>query len=227
MSLNEGPSTSGAATEELLILFGRVPRVGSDLISDIVARHGPQAAYRLQRLLLDTCVENANDLVVRKWFRYPSGSPAPTLPADWSARPHEPGTIGELVTLALTEGFERGFQRIVLFYADCPSLVPDILESAFEALEEGSDVVLGPTPKASLYLIGGTRKVGDLFATLPWRKGDVFATACSEVKKRKLRSTILPRMDSVETLEDWQKVASEGWLPPPPPVAGGTGRPEG
>lgn len=215
-----------ASAEELLIVFGRVPSLGSGL-KEISSTHGPQAAYRLQRMLFDVCVEHASALSVRKWFRYPASTPAPTLSSDWSVRPHEPGTVGELITLAMTEGFERGFERIVVFYADCPSLVPEFLESAFEGLEEGADLVLGPTPRGGLYLAGACRRAGDFFSSLPWGTHRVLEVAQRHAGERGLKVTVLPRKHAVETLEDWRIVAAEGWLPPPPAVQGGSGRPEG
>ena len=165
---------------------------------------------------------------VRKWFRYPAGTPAPSLGPDWSSATHEPGAVGEIVSAALREGFNRGFQRIVVFYADCPSLVPDILESVFEALEEEAEVVLGPTHRGGIYLVGARRKAADLFASFPsWTTSELFALAKQRVEAAHLSLFVLPRMQPVETLEDWKNVSAEGWVPGPPTVTGGTGRPEG
>ncbi|MDE1820778.1 MAG: DUF2064 domain-containing protein [Euryarchaeota archaeon] len=226
MAATRTPSTGRESGEELLIVFGHVPSLGVGL-KEITRAHGPQAAYSLQRHLLDTCLQHASEVAVRKWFRYPVGTPAPPLANDWSSRPHEPGPIGELITVAMAEGFERGFQRIVLFYADCPSLVPEFLESAFEALENGDDLVLGPTRRGGLYLVGADRKVGDLFGSLPWGTHQVFAVAQRHAQEGHLRVFVLPPKVAVEYLEDWREAASEGWIPPPPVVSGGSGRPEG
>ncbi len=226
MSPVGAPAAGNVSAEELIIVFGSVPSLGSGL-KEIAATHGAQAAYRLQRLLLDLCVEHASALPVRKWFRYPAGTPAPTLSSDWSVRSHEPGTVGEQITLAMSEGFERGFERIVQFYADCPSLVPEYLESAFECLEDVADLVMGPTPRGTLYLAGARRTAGQFFGTLPWGTFRVFEVAQRHATVQGLKVALLPRKPVVQDLEDWKAVAAEGWIPPPPAIQGGKGRPEG
>ncbi len=227
MASGAGGARTVPSSDDLLVLFGRVPSLGTGF-KEITDTHGPQAAYRLQRILLDICLKNAGALHVRKWFRYPAGTPAPSLGPDWSSGTHEPGTVGEIVSAVLREGFNRGFQRIVVFYADCPSLVPDILESAFEALEEEAEVVLGPTYRGGIYLVGARRKAADLFALFPgWSTSQLFDLAKQRVEASQLTLFVLPRMQSVETLDDWKNVSAEGWIPGPPTVTGGTGRPEG
>lgn len=226
MKDGEGEHAPHGAPEPLLVVYGRVPRLGEGL-PEISRLYGPQAAFKLQRSLLDLGLENASKVHAKKWFRYPAGTPAPSLSKDWDARPHDAGTEGVLITKALAEGFARGFGRIVLFYADCPSLVPEFLESAFELLEEGSDLVLGPTFRGGLYLVGASRPVGDFFQGLPWRTDRLYAAALQLALDRSLSADTLPRKDAVETMEDWVRASSEGWIPPPPAVEGGTGRPEG
>jgi uncharacterized protein len=208
------------------MVFGKVPRLGEGL-TEISKAYGPQAAFKLQRTLLDLSLEQASKMKVRKWFRYPIGSSAPSLGADWDLRPHEPGNEGELVTRGMNDAFSRGFGSVVTFYADCPSLVPEFLESAFELLEGDTDLVLGPTFRGGLYLIGASRPVGDLFAKLPWRTDRLYQAALHAATEKGWSVESLPRKDSVETMEDWVRAAGEGWIPPPPTIEGGSGRPEG
>lgn len=219
------PSTS-PAKEELLIVFGKVPRLGEGM-TEISRVQGPQAAFKLQRTMLDLCLEQAARVGAQKWFRYPIGSDAPPLGKEWDLRPHEPGGEGDLLTKVLAEAFGRGFGSVVSFYADCPSLQTEFLESAFEFLETGSDLVLGPTYRGGLYLVGASRPVGDYFATLPWRTEQLYSRALAVANERGWSVDTLPRKDSVETLDDWIRASAEGWIPPPPAVEGGRGRPEG
>ena len=219
-------ATPATHAEDLLIVFGEVPSLGVGL-PEVAREHGLQAAFRLRRLLLDTCLEHAGPLDVKKWFRYPEGTTHPMLPGEWEVRAHATGGIGELIDTALEEAFQRGYKHIVLFYADCPSLVVEFLESAFELLHDGADIVLGPTPKGGLYLIGAAPRAKGMFSLFPWRTPQLFEEAQREAGEHQLLVALLPRKDAVETLEDWRKVAQEGWIPPPPTISGGSGRPEG
>lgn len=215
-----------ALQDDLLLVFGRVPTLGVGM-REVISRYGAQAAFKLQRSLLDISIEHADPLQVHKAFRYPVGSPVPTLPAGWEVGPHESGSEGELITRALAQAFLRGFARVVLFYADCPSLVAEFLEIPFEALEGGAQVVLGPTPRGGLYLVGAQRPAQEFFQGLPWGTPGLFETAQARAKEQGLKLAVLPHKSAVETPEDWVSVSTEGWIPPPPPIAGGAGRPEG
>ena len=62
--------------------------------------------------------------------------------------------LGERLDHALTSYLQSGYRGAVIMDSDSPSLPVECLASAFEMLENDSDVVIGPCEDGGYYLIG-------------------------------------------------------------------------
>jgi uncharacterized protein len=81
-----------------------------------------------------------------------------------------------------------------------PDLHPRLLQSAFEMLER-RDVVIGPTERGGVYLLG-MREPRDIFKDIPWGSGGELDALVRNVRKAHLDFGWFPTRQKVETLED-------------------------
>ncbi|MFD2784548.1 TIGR04282 family arsenosugar biosynthesis glycosyltransferase [Hymenobacter rubripertinctus] len=79
-------------------------------------------------------------------------------------------TFGQRLAAALSYGFGRGYERLVVIGNDCPALTPALVRQAVRALET-TDAVLGPALDGGVYLLGINRSFfeSEAWAALPWQ----------------------------------------------------------
>ena len=76
----------------------------------------------------------------------------------FNARHQQGNTFGARLYAAIAEVFSRGFQNVIVIGNDCPALLPVHIQKAANCLST-QDVVLGPTDKGGIYLLGLTNRI--------------------------------------------------------------------
>ena len=94
-------------------------------------------------------------------------------------------------------------EYVVLVGADCPSLTIEDIESGFNALKQGADVVLGPAEDGGYYLIGMSAHYGQLFEDIPWSTREVFPTTVARLQALGLNLHTLPTRRDIDTVDDY------------------------
>lgn len=86
------------------------------------------------------------------------------------------GTFGERLTEAMSEVYDKGFERVLVVGNDCPSILPSHLRAAAQMLEQGQNV-LGPDRRGGVWLIGLQRDdfSGSQLAGLSWETPELYA----------------------------------------------------
>ena len=96
----------------------------------------------------------------------------------------------------------------VLIGTDCPAMTSDYLRQACEALDAGTDVVLGPAEDGGYVLIGTRRSDERIFSDIPWstsRVLDVTRNRLSSIALRCLELETLWDFDNPEDYDRWHK----------------------
>ena len=119
-----------------------------------------------------------------------------------------PGDLGLRMSQAIQATLAEA-DCVVLIGADCPALGTSDLESAFNALNTGSDVVIGPAEDGGYYLIGMRRHQPSLFADMPWSTPAVLSVTEDRILRQKLRLHTLPLRKDLDTPEDY--AVYRGW----------------
>jgi len=114
----------------------------------------------------------------------------------------DPGDIGQRMSHAIMSALQYA-EDAVLIGADCPALTANDLEAAFEVLQQGTDVVLGPAEDGGYYLIGMREHHACLFENIPWSTHNVLAATEKQLRERDLSWHLLPRYRDVDTAEDY------------------------
>lgn len=118
------------------------------------------------------------------------------------------GDLGERLFRGLSRAAER-CETVAAVGSDHPELRRETAEQAFERLEAGADVVIGPTADGGYYLIGVRREALDreLFDGVPWSTGDVFTTSLERCRRLGLAVDLLPQGHDVDVADDLRRLA--------------------
>jgi rSAM/selenodomain-associated transferase 1 len=114
--------------------------------------------------------------------------------------------LGERLYRALSEGARDGF-FVMALGSDHPTLPLALIHEAFERLETGAEVVLGPAEDGGYYLIALRPDAVDpgLFRDIPWSTDRVFSETLERC--RTLAVELLPPASDVDTPEDLRRLA--------------------
>jgi rSAM/selenodomain-associated transferase 2/rSAM/selenodomain-associated transferase 1 len=110
------------------------------------------------------------------------------------------GNLGIRMNNSFSNAFRNGFKRVVLIGTDIPHLTEEVLENAFNALDD-KDVVLGPSTDGGYWLIGLKRPV-DLFRDVEWGKDTVLKQTLDLVKEHGLNASLLEPLSDIDDCQD-------------------------
>jgi rSAM/selenodomain-associated transferase 1/rSAM/selenodomain-associated transferase 2 len=196
-----------------LIVFGRYPQVGKTK-TRLIPALGPAGAAALQKRMTEKtvaaarrvtervggrlvfCHDGGNQQQARRWLggRHIDYMPQPT------------GDLGRRMHMAMKSAFDGGAHRVVLVGTDIPGLTPEILEQAFDALNE-KDLVLGPSIDGGYWLVGMTRPE-NVFDGIAWSKPDVLPNTLVLARQIGLTPYLLEPLNDLDTPDD---LAVEKW----------------
>jgi len=116
-------------------------------------------------------------------------------------RPQGGGSVGERLAHAFARHFADGAQRALVIGTDTPGIDRRLVTDAFTALG-GADLVLGPTTKGGVYLIGLRGPQPALFRGAPWASASALAQLKARGDAARLALRVLRPLQEVETLQD-------------------------
>ena len=190
-----------------LLLLTKAPEPGK-VKTRLAAFLGADAAADLYEKLVHDCLEmsmSADLCPVEIWC-----SPSTEHDIFQHCREHYhtdlqqqgPGDIGQRMSHAIKSAVQHA-KHVVLIGADCPALSAADLEMAFKALQQGTDVVLGPAEDGGYYLIGMSNHHPRLFENIPWSTHSVLAATEVHLREQGLGWHSLPVHRDVDTAEDY------------------------
>lgn len=117
--------------------------------------------------------------------------------------------LGDRMRNAFQKGFQgQNFERIVLIGSDCAELTHEIIDQAFESLDN-VDVVIGPALDGGYYLIGMRKYIPALFDEIDWSTSKVFDQTLTRIQDEQASYNILKQLRDVDDIEDWEKVRTK------------------
>ena len=112
------------------------------------------------------------------------------------------GDLGKRMSQAIHTSLAQA-DYVVLIGADCPTLSAEDLVTAFDALEAGTDVVIGPAEDGGYYLIGMREHHAAIFTDIPWSTADVLSRTENRLQGHNLRVHKLPVRKDLDTPGDY------------------------
>ena len=191
-----------------LLLFtkpARAGRVKTRLIGDLTAG---EAAELHAAFLADLLARLAGgDFDLRLAWALEAGDEVPEGPVPGVRQQGE--DLGERLFSALSEAGEEA-AAVAALGSDHPTLPVETVHRAFEAVERGADVVLGPAEDGGYYLIalraGAVSR--RLFEGVEWSTDKVLATTLDRCRELGLALEMLPLAADVDTPEDLARLAA-------------------
>ena len=122
--------------------------------------------------------------------------------------PQSEGDLGARMHAAFTCLFEQGARHVVVIGADLPTLPPPHLAAAFNALEAGTDLVIGPAEDGGYYLIGMSRPTPAVFEGIAWGRASVLQATRATAASAGLRAHEIAMWYDVDTAADLARVAA-------------------
>jgi hypothetical protein len=129
---------------------------------------------------------------------------------DFSCLPQTGADLGERMHNALATCFAEGFQSGVIIGSDSPDLPKQIIEKAFESLQNHG-AVIGPTYDGGYYLIGFSRDSVSkrFFENMTWSTNSVYWETIKRFDKEGVSSHVLPRWRDIDTVDDVRVLLKE------------------
>lgn len=116
-------------------------------------------------------------------------------------QPQVSGDLGVRMSDALCGALTKS-DSVVLLGGDCPFIERDHLIQAFQALEAGRDVVLGPATDGGYVLLAARQFVGELFMGVDWGTSQVLAQSCAKLDERAIDYSCLSVLADIDRPED-------------------------
>jgi uncharacterized protein len=189
-------------SEKLLMLFVRNPELGK-VKTRLAASVGPEEALEIYMHLLQHTKKVTQDIDVEKLVYYSNEIIQHDLwPNNKYNKQVQPvGDLGERMSAAFEDAFNKGFNAVVIIGSDCHQLTKEIVERAFEALEN-HEVVIGPALDGGYYLLGMNKFHPEFFRNKRWSTEHVFPDTVLDIQKMHLSYKVLPELSDIDYLED-------------------------
>jgi rSAM/selenodomain-associated transferase 1 len=191
-----------------LLLFtkpAREGRVKTRLIGDLTPTQATALHAAFLDDLLDRLREGSFELRLA-WALHPD-EPVPAGPLPGIRQ--EGSDLGERLYRAL-RGAAREAGVVMALGSDHPTLPLEMVHRAFETVERGADVVLGPAEDGGYYLIAlrSGAVAPRLFEGIAWSTDQVLAATLARCRELGLAVELLPEASDVDTPEDLRRLAA-------------------
>jgi len=107
--------------------------------------------------------------------------------------------LGIRMKNAFKNGFEAGYEKVMIIGSDLYDLTSSTVEKAFQELNT-SDVVIGPAEDGGYYLLGMKSLEKNIFKNKEWGTSSVRKDTLNDLKDKKIR--ILEMLNDVDVFED-------------------------
>lgn len=199
-----------------ILLFLKAPRCGD--VKTRLARHtDPERAVQIYRALAERqCTQLPENSRIE--IHYTPHDAALEM-HQWLGHRYEfypqcEGALGLRLERSVAAAFARGAKSAVCIGGDCPMLDRAHFEQTAVALENGYDVVFGPSEDGGYYLIGLNAPQPRLFQGIPWSAHNTLSRSLSKATELGLRIKQLETLYDIDEITELQRAIDAGRLPP-------------
>ena len=109
--------------------------------------------------------------------------------------------LGDRMLNAFKHAFDKGVEKAVIIGTDCWELSEEVIEEAFEKLDD-NDVVIGPATDGGYYLIGMNKLYPGLFHDKKYSHDNVLKDVLTEIGQMDAEFHLLPELSDIDTFQD-------------------------
>ncbi len=186
----------------LLLIFTRNPELGK-CKTRLAATIGNESALKVYEFLLQHTAAVTRGVSATKRVYYSEEIWEDDLWSDPVFEKHlqEGIDLGARMHQAFKNGFEEGFEKIIIIGSDLYEIDTEALENAFQALDD-HDFVIGPAEDGGYYLLGMKTLEPQLFNNKVWGTGTVLKDTLSD-----LQGSNLYRLQSRNDVDIYEDIA--------------------
>lgn len=185
---------------DLLLIFTRNPELGK-CKTRLAATIGDTEALKIYQFLLNHTVNITKNLELEKYVYYSEAiweDDIWSVPA-FKKKLQQGKDLGARMSKAFDDGFDSGFQKIMVIGSDMFDLSESDIESAFTSLET-SDYVIGPAEDGGYYLLGMKKKTPRLFENKEWGQETVLSATLKDLENE--RHKLLEIKNDIDLYDD-------------------------
>ncbi|MBL4586806.1 MAG: TIGR04282 family arsenosugar biosynthesis glycosyltransferase [Flavobacteriales bacterium] len=120
---------------------------------------------------------------------------------DFKKHLQQGGDLGDRMENAFDRLFSNKGEKVLVIGSDCPELTSEIIERAFQLLDQ-KDVVIGPAKDGGYYLLGMKKPSPFLFDDKEWSTDSVFEDTVVDLMENRLSYGLLPTLSDVDNIYD-------------------------
>ncbi len=197
-----------------LIVFIKNPEIGK-VKTRLAKTVGNEKALAVYKALMEHTRKIAEALPVNRRLFY---SQFINESDNWSRKKFQKdlqieADLGTKMATAFHTVFKKN-DKVVIIGSDCASLTPEIVQTAFDRLDD-FPFVIGPAMDGGYYLLGMTEFTPSVFSDIEWSTETVCSTTIERINSLGKTYFLLPELSDIDYEEDWIKY---GWDLPNYPI---------
>lgn len=186
--------------KNLLLIFTRNPELGKAK-TRLAKTVGNETALEIYKLLLQKTCKVAIKVNADKAVYYSVKIRENDI---WDKKHFQKyqqkgNDLGIRMQHAFEEGFNLGYQKIIIIGSDLYDLTPEIIDDAFHQLDK-NDVVIGPAKDGGYYLLGMKKLHLQVFKNKSWGTSSVRKDTLQDLTEKKV--FLLEELNDVDVYED-------------------------
>lgn len=109
--------------------------------------------------------------------------------------------LGQKMQAAFMEGFDEGFEQIVLIGSDLPDISTALVQKSFHLLDTHNSV-FGTAEDGGYYLVGLAKMNQSIFENKPWSQSELLAATLQQLSAQQEQFALLEPLNDIDTYED-------------------------
>jgi rSAM/selenodomain-associated transferase 1 len=195
-----------------ILQFAKEPRAGH-VKTRLISALGDTGALQLHKMLLRHTWDTLNAFQLAPMQLW-SDSSEPVAFFNTLCPPVQEPSVQQGVDLGqrMSHAIEQAllqYEMVIVVGSDCPLLDVGYLAEAFESLQQGNDVVLGPASDGGYVLIGMRQFYPELFENVSWGSDQVLSQTRERLRSITCQWHELPERWDVDRPEDLEKLSAQ------------------
>ncbi|ALM08059.1 glycosyltransferase [Sediminicola sp. YIK13] len=197
-------SSNSLNQKNLLLIFTRNPELGK-CKTRLAAKVGDHTALKIYTFLLEHTHNVTKEVKATREVHYSEEIWENDIWENtlYHKKIQQGKDLGERMLNAFNDGFEAGYENIIVIGSDMYDLSSDDLNTAFEELHK-TDFVIGPAEDGGYYLLGMSKIKASLFKNKAWGTNTVLNETLNDLKNESVK--LLKIKNDVDLYEDIQNI---------------------
>lgn len=185
--------------KNLLIVFVKNLKLGK-VKTRLAQTIGNEEAFEVYKILVEKTEETTKHLPIDTHIYFSDEVISTKWPNNFKTV-QKGVDLGERMKNAFRDGFDEGYNNIVLIGSDLPDISESILTNAFEILKT-KDSVFGPAEDGGYYLVGMKQLYNCVFDNKAWSTSNLLNHTIQELKSQSISIQLLETLNDIDTFED-------------------------